>query len=315
MEDPTLDGYIQEMTSDLVPTNPTKSVQPFTQLTGGYDPFHRLPAELIGMVFQNMSTEGVYNLRIASRAAAMTSLSTSFWRSRFWPGMQFDFFAPLIPRIKNSNYRALYFRLCKDGSDARLRNRSRIWQLAMGIINLLRIVSSTTPTWTGLSPNSTAPLCLPGFTSVLPEESQDDGCRQLRHVDALFPTTNTSIRAVGVSFVVVAGQRLVSGLRIFFREATTVQVGYYHNGSEILLFACGFQSEHAKFSGFQVALDNHGMRAVAFNTSKDLEWAGDPIGSRGMVFPTIGLRVGLDVRSPHRVVTWRANAEVEPAFP
>jgi hypothetical protein len=245
------------------------------------------------MVFLNLSIRDICNLRMTLRTLAMTQFPDSFWGSRFWAHHEYGFFAPALTGIKAPNYKTICYHLRNRSMSKRLQNRKRIWQLALGIADLICIARSSSLAGTPLDHQAAQLL---GITCVLPEDSENDGCRQLHRVNVIFPTT-LDFRALGVSFVVIVGQRVVSGFRIGF-STLSGKVGYIHAGSETILH--GPSGEGPKFLGLQVALDCQGIRAVALDVIGALEWAGNPAaGSRGRVLSNhlLGLCIGLDVRS------------------
>ncbi|KAK4466582.1 hypothetical protein QBC42DRAFT_166458 [Cladorrhinum samala] len=117
------------------------------------DAFSRLPRELLQLVFQNLATSDLLNLRLASRTVSLASgvenLPRSFWFSRFTPSFEMGFALPT--RIdEDLDWRGLYFlirRACKQGSQipapqrgasliARLIKRKYWWERFEMVVNL-----------------------------------------------------------------------------------------------------------------------------------------------------------------------------------
>ena len=266
------------------------------------DPFARLPLEIVIHVLSNMSLSDVCNLRASSRAVAVIHFPSQFWQSRFWPQHECGYFGPLVQKLaqRSANYQRICRFLQRQIKDqgylsSVLRNRRRIWGLALSIADLVRTVR-----FSSLAGCLSIPKGLvvrpSGITCVLPGCSEDDGCQELQQVYATFPDELLeNFHILGVSFVLVAGKRFVSGLRFLFADRS-VEVGYVHREEAMLRVPPDICEP---FHGLQIMSNGQGIRAVALDV-EPLVWAGEPdcnTCARGRLRSEQlrGFRVGVDV--------------------
>lgn len=106
------------------------------------DAFRPLPHEIIIDVLIMLDSQPVRNLRLASRAVSMVTLSGLFWQSRFWPGREFEHlfeFAQPSSTLARLGRRDIY-RWCALGSRTPgMKNRKRVWFLAGQIADLVKL--------------------------------------------------------------------------------------------------------------------------------------------------------------------------------
>ena len=204
----------------------------------GTDPFACLPPEVLDSVLVRLPSGDVCRLRLASGAVARisspTSLSQSFWESRFTNDFEMAFFAADSPTTANYpkvvNWRALYalIRASLGGGplSAGLQNRRRIW-------NCLTHVSRPLEPLLRAGDRNWLQEDLPAAIDPLPEgqwrgnevQSHAKYHRASRYLP-LRVSLGTSRLRISVYFIEINCRRYVSGVALRCRdgdELTTLQ--------------------------------------------------------------------------------------------
>lgn len=202
----------QRMPSDI--SGLTKPIQE----AGGIrarDPFRCLPSEILDIIFTLMTSADLCSLRLASRAAAAnsspTSLSQSFWRSRFTasnPEVAWFLAGQHHVNQKNIDWAKLY-RFIRQSRDFGIANKKRIWS---GLSDLY-VTLSTLLEYSPTTPGSLRPVETPlpdGYRNASFVQSHVAHLQPDQHV--IFPW-NSPVR-LSLSFIHFNCRYYVSGLRL-----------------------------------------------------------------------------------------------------
>ncbi|RSL96405.1 hypothetical protein CEP52_011503 [Fusarium oligoseptatum] len=259
------------------------------------DVFRLLPNELLQAILVELPREDVANLRQASPIFASLHLSESFWASRFWRGHEFHYVFETV-RSRPDSWKRLYLALRY--MEPRLADRKRIWSLALELESLQNQVSGTickgarlltvfdtskngrvkknehTSDWKELEWHTA------GINLCTEYELFFVGCRPW-FARILRFRPRLRVRHLWVSFVRMSGHSFVSGFRFVKPNGKVDSLGYIHPNQEVeIRFSDGRHESPYTISGWQLAVENQGFRAVAVLTADGTMscWAGEPDG-------------------------------------
>ncbi|KAI9899426.1 hypothetical protein N3K66_005887 [Trichothecium roseum] len=230
----------------------------------GHDPFFKLPDEILHQIVEYLPSKDVVLLKRSSRPFATLRLAAAFWRSRFLPGNELDFF--FTGRRKDTflkgRWESLYrwaksLDITPDGVD-----RSRIWKLASSMRDVLDSMHGVGCDGDPVRSffERAAPLddkCWITATRALkdPTADFDHGRRSLRDRVITVPSGPVSLL---LSWVEVFGRAYISGFRVVAVGGMQVSLGYRHSARETLLCP-----ESGEVFGFCLAQDERGIRGIA----------------------------------------------------
>jgi hypothetical protein len=250
------------------------------------DCFALIPIEILQEILLYLPSKDVLSLKLASAVFAETPLPETFWASRFQRGFEFHcvFEARRCP-AKKCSWKTLYSGVRDLQSSLGFRNRRRVWEILLQLEELLSSLSSI-PISGSLSrsffePNAPEDCLSWTFASGAIKEPKgffQEGCR------ALWTRTVVLSKVIGVSvsFVEFSGVQYISGLRFRQHSGADICLGYNISKNELPMdmdFLLHDQ-EVCSISGFHLAIDPRGVRAVSLQTSKGQVsgWLGDPRG-------------------------------------
>lgn len=271
---------------------------------GGPDFFSRLPDEVLQYVLEYLPTGDVLRLRQSSRTCANTPLSQSFWRSRFFPGHEFEsiFETRYHAALLKGRFDSLYHLVRSIQGSPSFVNRERVWKLACSLWGIMNQVTSTS--LLGNMDQLETLRWVDAHTALKPVEKFFSGGSRALYRRTL-ATPDDPVR-VFVSFVEIFGRCYVSALRFEAADRRFHLLGYRHTASEVLAFV----ADAPGIAGFHLAQDERGFRGLAvLSTSGALsEWVGDPSGVplRKLAFDPVTaarntvqyLKCGFDVSTP-----------------
>ena len=205
----------QSMAVDL-PQSTKAIIKPAGGMHAARDPFGCFPVEILETIFIMLPSADFCSLRLASRAAAAisspASLSRPFWKSRFAPGREMDYFLAgqrhVVSGMDLDWYKLYRFlQECRNGG---LANKRRIWKvfhhLCVSLIPLMEY-------WTTTTPETPLPVEIP-----LPEGYRNGAFVQshVAHLDpdqhVIFPG-NSPVR-LSLSFINFNCRNYLSGIRL-----------------------------------------------------------------------------------------------------
>ncbi|KAJ3466160.1 hypothetical protein MRS44_006818 [Fusarium solani] len=257
------------------------------------DVFRRLPNELLQAILVELPREDVGSLRQASPIFTSLHLSESFWASRFWRGHEFHHIFETL-RSRPDSWEKLYLALRY--MEPRLADRKRIWSLALELESLQNQVSGivckgarlltafdtskngrikkneNTRDWRKLDWHTA------GINLCTEYELFYVGCRPW-FARILRFRPRLRVRHFWVSFVSMSGRSFVSGFRFVKPNGKFNCLGYIHPGQEVrICFSDGRHASPYTISGWQLAVENQGFRAVAVLTPDGTMscWTGEP---------------------------------------
>ncbi|KAI0126950.1 hypothetical protein BJ170DRAFT_630575 [Xylariales sp. AK1849] len=254
----------------------------------GEDPFAVLPMEMKQMLLCYLDSTDTANLRFSSRAFAVTPLTQSFFRSRFWPGreMQVFFDAFLLPdrEQRGTDWMRLYWQLKIRLKYNRVclgeRNRLRIWNQtvkplvrAMGqVVEMSELRGGPEWVWNNEAAESEMDWKIVRTSRSQAPLAFGEIGRVVYRAEVELPARQ--VRGVNVSFVMFFGTKYITGLRFVFGDGNDVALGYILKRSEEYL------AVYDSLMGFHCAVDECGFRALALITgqhmvSEYLEWVGN----------------------------------------
>lgn len=270
--------------------------EPIRQSTTAYDPFSKLPLEILLCIFPCLSSADVLNLRLASRVMANVTLSDRFWHSRFCDGREFDH---ILEFAQHSNHKGQWKKIFLLAQPLQhhqpLVNRKRIWGLATALHGII----SRTGTCHGRA------LCS-SFEQEAPPDSRTwvTASRNLKLYPDMFSTGSRSLferflalpeklSSVSVSLTDLFTGRYVSGIQIRDAHGNCWDLGYRQPHS-----LTTFTTTH--ILGFVLAQDQRGIRGmrVLSESNPASDWIGDyqDIPRRRLVLPKAILRAGNSVK-------------------
>lgn len=255
---------------------------------GVRDPFSTLPLELLESILQLLPSQYILNFKLASRIAASTPLSASFWRSRFALGFEYEhIFEARQQSQRGLNWRHLYFSLRPLGNLPALMNRKRIWNLATLLRHLVETASSTPCYGKALQSllepkasnreHSAAEQWLTAERILI--KSIDifrTGACALRTTTITLPS---QLYGICVSTVTIGHKSYIFGFRLLQVSGEDLFIGYIHPDREASVFFSPRQDilQPIHLSGFVLAMDYGGLRAISFitHTGQRSSWIGE----------------------------------------
>jgi hypothetical protein len=250
-----------------------------------HDPLQCLSPELRDMIVELLPTESAVNLRLASRAFASTTLSPSFWRSRFMPGFEFECLRIFADRFLGFNrWRVAYMAAKSFSTTGNFLNRRRIWRLVSELIDMIEVGIKVRPqSYQELNLESKnivasrreetvwAPLREPQWTGtgIFPGSRLN----RLPAFEANY-TVVSKVKSVAVCFVQLdSNKKYVSGLIFTFEDAgkEPVHLGYTKTKKlgelprETPYWDYGLATINelpGDIVGFNVAMDEQGIRGL-----------------------------------------------------
>ncbi|KAL6411029.1 p-glycoprotein [Ilyonectria robusta] len=145
MDTPHLTMYIPSDTestgSDSGSTRSQKTRQQLKPvLPSSNDPFRLLPPELLVDILVQTKSSDAASLRLASKTMANIGLPEKFWRSRFWPGHEFEHvFEVARWPTPEGGWSAWHHKFWLQRTDPCLKNRQRVWPLACRLRDLFAL--------------------------------------------------------------------------------------------------------------------------------------------------------------------------------
>ncbi|KAI1828438.1 hypothetical protein F4861DRAFT_461 [Xylaria intraflava] len=251
----------------------------------GYDPFGKLPVEVLQYILPCLSSLDVLNLKLSSRVIANTPLHDRFWHSRFCRGGEFDYMFEFAPYSKHrGQWEQAFLFVWRLRRHPSLMNRKRIWGLANTLHNLL----SQTGTCHGSALRSwferDAPLDSRTWVTAsrdlkLCSDIFNRGSRSLYDRFLVLPEVLSSI---SVSMADLPTGRYVSGMRIEDMNGNRWDLGYFEPGGSITVAT-------TCILGFLLAEDRRGIRGMRVLSEgvPASEWIGEhrDIARRRLVLP------------------------------
>lgn len=233
------------------------------------DIFSCLPAEVYTNVIQHLSLQCVFRLRQASRTCYNFGLEELFWKSRFKPenetGFIFndDFRKHTFHDKNGRNWKAMckYVRLVRH--DPALKNRNRIWKLALDLRMLLDRIEEAGPCagtaiqshfesnaefdrYAWITANNSFPPINDSYTA---------GINPLFHRLVKMPSGAVDVYA---SMLELSGNTYITGLRFKTEAGIEVTIGYNIAKSEHLI-----STERIHVAGFLVVADQETICGLA----------------------------------------------------
>ncbi|VUC30409.1 unnamed protein product [Clonostachys rosea] len=262
------------------------------------DPFRLLPCELILCILNELPSSDVCSLRLASRMCASTTLSDTFWRSRFLPGYECPHLYSLVQRLSSpGKWRSTYMNAKRHKNSVAMDNRKRTWTLAYDISEMVeKSLSFTNIRVVDKSPTDAKrpTQASPGQTwkhvesAVCPLKSRfDDGSRAL-YEDSL--AVESPIVKVSASLLSINEKIYVCGLELTQESGMVMTFGYYSSNNSGFIVQKPISLEtFDSFAGFHVAVDARGIRGLrAVSISGNLSpWVGDynDVPKKKIIFP------------------------------
>ena len=223
------------------------------------------------MILENLTLSGAFALRQASRSFSELGFHDGFWKSRFFPGREFEHILEARPYFSSApgKWGALC-RVVKPFVDYEpwADSRARIIGLASSLHDLVRKAGES--------------HCAGGLQdSVLDPETRWITAGGTRETNTSFYERplqlSAQATAVLVSTVEIHGRRYVSGIRIHSKGGSSgsLTLGYQHPDNEVMLLDC--KRQNLGVSGFCLAIDNFGIRGLSAITDTGLlsDWAGE----------------------------------------
>jgi hypothetical protein len=217
---------------EVVPSCRKPSSVQFTY-SASYHGLPSLPTEILHSIMYNLQFRDIAHLLQTCRQynAAFRDLPYMFWESRFRVYGETGF-ARSIDRPRSDSWQDWFFRIqseIRDGPNRmKLRNRKRIWRLAIDLIDLIQTIKDPGRVLHGdLGPR--IPALRPYSTvSCLALKQDTGGCRELMQRFAHWGESpaESQLCAVTPSYVLVSNRRLVSGLTFAFSNGPSVGIGY-----------------------------------------------------------------------------------------
>ena len=227
---------------------------------------HSIPHEIFPLILRNLDFIDVLNLQLASatfyklyrrHASALPAL---FWESRFWLYGETGFARSICPPLYS--WKEWFFSIkseLKDGPNRmRLRNRRRIWKLAVHLIDVIATVKEPDHILDGDLP-LLAHNQMPGYTaSCLARKHDSEGCRELTQRFVRL-SKGARLCSISLSYIALLDRRFISGFKLDFTNRKSVTMGYIASR----------QREHLRFTVSPKTLwlvsSQLGFEAIAFD--------------------------------------------------
>lgn len=245
------------------------------------DRFSRLPAEIRSEIASHLSTSDFLNGRLVLRGLWDIFDSQMFWATRFSePGERSWVFESTEPKDLSLDWRFLY-KMTSDGRVAKsggIQNRQRVWNLALRLKDTLSVrplvplppVELVEPEiirigWIEAGGDKSCP------NADRPHHNFNRGCTVRKRQSVLLEPPRI-LKSIALSFVKVAEDSYLSGLRFDFGDGHDLQIGYRAHTEQ--LFECG----RGILTGFKLAISPRGLQGIQFVTdsSSCSRWYGRP---------------------------------------
>jgi hypothetical protein len=328
LADPTLEYFAPSRPSHQRPVAYSLLFRQQASLSKSQDLFSKLPQELVVLIIEELSSEDLCNLRIASKSLARVTfldmLPQSFWQSRFLPDKEMGFLCVELQSDSSShcfNWHKLYFdvkeELLNTSLTGHLRNRRRIWQsLRHATDCLVPLLQQRLPLirMDSLTPSLQSMGYIMGHVVRGRKRVREDttGYRLLRNDYILFDSHDSDLMFdIRVSYIDFDCTRYVCGLRLMRHDSTGLGVEMSRVG---LVLPASERSvkclQTHKLSGVKVASSVCGIVGLVFlfkGVTETTHPAGaihEPNGGEGVATlrpqhgrTVAGLAIGFDVRA------------------
>lgn len=238
-----------------------------------HEPFTKLPAEILQLIFLYLSSDDILNLKLSSRVIAVSPLSDRFWHSRFCHGREFHH---VFEFAQYSTHRGQWQMVFSSTWLLRhhpsLVNRKRIWHFATALQDLMAKTGS----------------CQGGpFRSLFEQDAPQNqkiwvtadrgqqSCPPFyfaspKSLFERFITLPEMLSSISISVVDLFAGRYISGLRVADKNGNHWNLGYFQPHSSV-----SFTTTH--IIGFLLAQDQRGIRGMRVLGEGGLtsEWIGD----------------------------------------
>jgi hypothetical protein len=209
--------------------NNTISTTPAPSCSSTVSGIHSLPPEIFQSIVCNLSFHDTQQLLWASaslyRLYSGNSLPPLFWESRFWAHSEAGFALSIRP--PSCVYKDWFFKirseLRKGENKLGLRNRKRIWRLAIELIDLVNAIEERV--LQGDLVTSLQGQTRSYIASCLASKHDSKGCRELMQ-RFVYLGNRSQLCAVTPSYIHFSNRRLVSGLSFEFGDGRSADVGY-----------------------------------------------------------------------------------------
>ncbi|KAI8629601.1 hypothetical protein F5Y19DRAFT_484524 [Xylariaceae sp. FL1651] len=254
-----------------------------------YDPFGKLPIEILDYIFPYLSSADVLNFKISSRIIANIPLPDRFWHSRFCHGREFDYIFEFTRHSKHKGqWKKAFFLVQHLQHHPSLVNRKRIWGLATALHNLISRIGtchgSALRSWFEQDAPSDSRTWVTASRGLKPYPvSFTEGSRSLYERFLALPEMLSSI---SVSVIDLFTGRYISGTQIRDINGNCWDLGYFQPHSSIPFTTM-------RILGLLLAEDQRGIRGIRVlsESGPPSEWIGEHqnIPQRRLVLPkTIG---------------------------
>ncbi|KFY07785.1 hypothetical protein V492_06821, partial [Pseudogymnoascus sp. VKM F-4246] len=268
----------------------------FSKTSNSTDCFQLLPTKIVHSILILLPSKDVLNAKLASATFAALPLTRAFWPSRFQRGLEFHcVFEVQGLQTKDHDWEAIYMDATSLQDSPNFQNRRRIWKLLLLLEELHDRMDSVelqgNPSQSVFEPDAPEDKRLWNLASGVLHEPDDwfsDGCRSLfaRTIDI-----TSKVIAVFVTFARFNG---------------IDYIGYVVSDEEINMDADGsfFSNDSCAISGFNLAIDSKGVRALSLlmSSGKVSAWVGKHEGiPKSRVFLNKGdilsLKAGFDIHT------------------
>ncbi|KAF4965478.1 hypothetical protein FSARC_6711 [Fusarium sarcochroum] len=259
--------------------------QPKTTPSDDEDPFSKLPNEILCEIFMHLNSSDARALKISSPSCDSIELSNQFWRSRFWPGRDYPYYYDADTKVLSpEKWQMLWFVVRELDSSHYMSERKRLYMVSDKLRQLVtqRIrapVCCGTPVGSKFEPECEKPgheWLRASAWFCKPKDCFHRGARALWKRDAPVPASFTSIH---ISWLIINGQKYISGIRIDQDGAPATKLGYLRPGQETMISweGCNDHSGNDGVVGFDLAIDHSGIRGLAvISPSRGIsKWVGD----------------------------------------
>ena len=267
----------------LGPRDEDDRFQPPPRNNAAADCFNALPLDILSLVLACLPSRDVAPLKLASRTFASMPLPGTFWASRFSEGHEYHHVFEVHDRTrpKPRSWKAMYEAVAPLETQLGMANRKRIWGLAMQLRGLLEKVRGPCHgcPLPDVFPRSNSQgngdddsgwrLVSHDFHNKHPNPTTI-GCKPLNVREVEVPL---DIKGLFISFVQLANERFVSGIRFEQANGEEVRIGYTHPNREVSIDI----PDETHLRGWHVAFHSQGVQAVAalMSDGSVSSWAGE----------------------------------------
>ncbi|KFA49688.1 hypothetical protein S40293_01456 [Stachybotrys chartarum IBT 40293] len=248
--------------------------------TTNVDVFASLPPEILLLILNCLPSADVVHVKQASRTYAELALPDSFWKSRFFPGQEFqDLFEVEEYVLSHKGHWRLIFNSVKAlRNRPAMLNRRRVWALCSSLYRVLEAMGSTRcggsavqSFWEPGAPPDERLWVTASRALKPPRKYFDTGSRAIYERTLLLPPRTV---AVFGSLFDLFGRRYISGIRVLDDSGKSFSLGYRHTAQEKLLSQ---GQGPLRIAGFCLAYDQKGVRGLAVISDAGVmsDWLGD----------------------------------------